>query len=103
MSVLIDTAAPRSRRNAPRRSAGRRGVPTEPPPLPVMAPWVASQSLNSIRHSAALRPFRRDEFGTQPSAPSPGHLQAANALIVTLRQELMRLNVPLRDASQAAL
>lgn len=83
----------------PRRGARR---PAAAPPLPVLDPWLASQSLNSVRHAAALRPFRAGEFGASPAAPSPGHLQAANQLIVRLRAQLLALNRPLRAAANQA-
>jgi hypothetical protein len=100
MSAVADIAspAPASLRRA--RQHGR--PPAGAPPLPVMDPWLQSQSLNSVRHAAALRPFRAGEFGTSPAAPSPGHLAAANELIVRLRAELLRLNRPLREATDAA-
>ena len=39
---------------------------------------------------ASLRPFRVGEFGDHPAAPSPAHVQAANQLILQLRQRLVR-------------
>jgi len=36
-----------------------------------------------------MRPFRREEFGTGAEAPTDGHIQAANALLATLRGELL--------------
>ena len=102
MALALDTRSlesPKRRRRAGRR---RRAVRDSAPPLPVLEPWLTSQALNSVRHAAALRPFRPDEFGTSPAAPSPGHLQAANDLIVRLRAQLLALNGPLRAASQAA-
>jgi len=32
-----------------------------------------------------MRPFRREEFGTGAESPTDGHIQAANALLSTLR------------------
>ena len=49
-----------------------------------------------------MRPFSRIEFGNDPAAPSEGHLQAANALISSLRRELLRLNEPVRATAAAA-
>jgi hypothetical protein len=54
-------------------------------------PWLRAQSINVNRHAAALRPFRRDEFGTGAAAPTEAHLQAANDLIRSLRTGLPRL------------
>jgi hypothetical protein len=68
----------------------------------VLRPWLRAQSVNVNRHAAALRPFRRDEFGTGPAAPSEGHLQAVNQLMGTLRGELLRLSGVVRDAANAA-
>lgn len=60
--------------------------------LPVVTQRFArAQALNTIRNAAALRPFRRDEFGTGPASPSPAHIQAANQLIVDLRRRLLAL------------
>lgn len=82
--------------SAPRPAAARR---TAVPLLPALDPWLQSQSFNSARHAAALRPFGRHEFGTDAAAPSEGHLQAANRLISRLRERLLRLNVSLRAAT----
>jgi hypothetical protein len=88
-------------RQPPRR---RRRPPVQPrprpaqvartrgrPPAPVLPNWLRAQSINVTRHAAALRPFRRGEFGTGGPAPSEGHLQAVNTLIVRLRRELLRV------------
>jgi len=83
-----------------RRRRPQRGLAV--PLLPVYEPWLRSQAFNSARHAAALRPFARTEFGTGIAAPSEGHIQAVNLIIVRLRAELMKLNPPLRSASVAA-
>ena len=76
------------------RGAGPGGVV---PPAPAerasatMRTWLGTQSLNVTRHAAALRPFRRHEFGTDAAAPSEGHIQAVNALMRSLRAELLKL------------
>jgi hypothetical protein len=89
-----------------RPRTGRAESPSSPrataPLLPVYEPWLRSQAFNSARHAAALRPFARGEFGTGIAAPSEGHIQAANELIVRLRAELIKLNEPMRAASLAA-
>jgi hypothetical protein len=54
--------------------------------------WLRAQSINVTRHAAALRPFRREEFGSGLAAPSEGHVQAANHLISTLRKQLLRIS-----------
>jgi hypothetical protein len=51
--------------------------------------FVRAQVVNSKRNAAALRPFRRDEFGTDPASPSEAHIRAANQLIDDLRKRLL--------------
>src|SRR5262245_4883909 len=94
--ILEETAA----RPVPRRRA-RRGARAESPSA-VLAPWLRAQSVNVTRHAAALRPFRRDEFGTAASAPTEGHLQAVNELITLLRTDLLKLTGRVTGAAQAA-
>jgi hypothetical protein len=75
-------------------------APTGPPPrpkaattpAPVMSSWLRAQSINVTRHAAALRPFKPDEFGTGAEAPTAGHLQAVNKLIVGLRSGLLKMS-----------
>ena len=69
---------------------------------PVLRPWLRAQSVNVTRHAAALRPFRREEFGSGPAAPSEGHIQAVNELITLLRRDLLRLTNQVTDACSAA-
>ena len=69
----------------------------------VLRPWLRAQSLNVLRHAAALRPFRRDEFGTGPEIPSEGHVQAANALLSSLRRDLFRKTRKVAGAVEGAL
>jgi hypothetical protein len=57
-----------------------------------MLPWLRAQSINVTRHAAALRPFKREEFGVAASAPSEGHIQAVNRLMKSLRQGLFSLS-----------
>jgi hypothetical protein len=56
---------------------------------PVLLPWLCTQSLNVTRHAAALRAFRREEFGTGVAAPTEGHIQAVNKLMNSLRGGLL--------------
>jgi hypothetical protein len=58
----------------------------------VLRPWLRTQSINVTRHAAALRPFKREEFGTGPALPSEGHIQAVNFLITKLRQGLLQMS-----------
>jgi len=57
---------------------------------PVLRPWLRAQALNVERHAAALRDFRREEFGTGPEAPTEGHIRAVNQVLTRLRAPLMR-------------
>jgi len=65
---------------------------------PVLLPWLRAQSINVTRHAAALRPFKREEFGPGASAPSEGHIQAVNDLITNLRRGLMKMSRQVHDA-----
>jgi hypothetical protein len=68
----------------------------------IRGPWIRSQGISVTRHAAALRPFRGTEFGTGAAAPSDGHLQAVNALLAQLRQELLAVSQQVRDAGAKA-
>ncbi len=69
----------------------------------IRGPWIRSQGVSVTRHAAALRPFRAGEFGRGAAAPSEGHLQAVNALLARLRQELLTVSEQVRaNAAQAA-
>ena len=57
-------AATTPRPRAPAAAAGARRA--------ALDPWLRAQSINVPRHAAALRPFRRDEFGTGAAAPDRG-------------------------------
>lgn len=69
----------------PRRSATAVSGPVQAVggPSP-MGAYLRSQRINVARHCAGLRPFRPDEFGTGPAAPSRGHVEAANRLIAAM-------------------
>src|SRR6202044_4059962 len=67
-------------------------------PAPVLLPWLRAQSINVTRHAAALRPFRREEFGGGAAAPSEGHIQAVNSLMASLRHGLLRMSARVTDA-----
>jgi hypothetical protein len=73
------------------------------PSRPVMLPWLRAQSINVTRHAAALRPFRREEFGTGAAAPSEGHIQAVNALMRALRRGLLTNTRHVTDAVRSAI
>jgi hypothetical protein len=80
---------------------GLKALDQAPSALPA---WLRAQSINVTRHAAALRPFRREEFGTGPAAPSEGHIQVANNLISGLRQGLLKMSksvaIAVGDASR---
>jgi hypothetical protein len=50
--------------------------------------WLAVQAVNLHRHARSLRPFRPDEFGTGPAAPSEAHVEAVNRFVGGLRLRL---------------
>jgi hypothetical protein len=77
--------------------------PAEAARSAVLRPWLRAQSLNVKRHAAALRPFRRGEFGSGPESPTEAHLQAANELISTLRRDLLKATRNVQSAVEAAL
>jgi hypothetical protein len=72
--------------------------PRDPRFAAAMLPLLRAQAINVNRHAAALRPFKQGEFGTGDAAPSAGHLQAVNALIKTLRGDLLRLTKQVSEA-----
>src|SRR5271168_5276004 len=90
--------------SAPTIQTPVRGTPKRPSPLPHVLPtWLRAQTVNVLRHSQALRPFRRQEFGAGAAVPSEAHLQAANNLIRSLRIGLVRqTRAVLRSASEAS-
>jgi hypothetical protein len=71
-------------------------------PHPVLRPWLRAQAINVTRHAAALRPFRREEFGNGAAAPSEGHVQAVNTLMQGLRRGLIKLSGGVTSAIRAA-
>jgi hypothetical protein len=77
----------------PRRKAPRTRLPF------VLLPWLRAQSINVTRHAAALRPFRREEFGSGAATPSEGHIQAVNQLLGSLRRNLLRMTKQVTDAA----
>ena len=106
------TAAGTATRRSRQRTDGSRArgaaagvtgsAPARPTPASVRPAWLRAQSVNVTRHAAALRPFRRGEFGTGAVAPSEGHLQAVNQLILALRRGLLRKSVRVTRAVEAA-
>jgi hypothetical protein len=51
--------------------------------------WLAIQAINLSRHARSLRPFRKDEFGTGPMAPSEAHIEAVNRFIDRFRSQVV--------------
>jgi hypothetical protein len=89
---LVEPGTARAQTSVVRRRTGE-----------IRGPWIRSQGISVTRHAAALRPFRAGEFGSGPAAPSEGHLQAVNALLIRLRQELLAVSGQVSDnASKAA-
>jgi len=68
----------------------------------VLSPWLRAQSINVTRHAAALRPFKREEFGTGPATPSEGHIQVVNQLITKLRRGLLKMSEQVHDSIATA-
>jgi hypothetical protein len=83
-------------------TVSRRPVPTAGKTTAVLPAWLRAQSINVTRHAAALRPFRREEFGCGPAAPSEGHLQVVNKLISSLRRGLLDMSGRVTTAADAA-
>ena len=83
----------------PRGAKRPRAVGTSPS---LLQPWLRAQSINVTRHAAALRPFRREEFGPGAAAPSEGHIQVVNRLISTLRDGLLKMSKRVTNTIVAA-
>src|SRR5437899_12522135 len=97
MPGTIPRAATRAAPARDRAAAAWSGVAP-----PVLVPWLRAQSINVTRHAAALRPFRREEFGTGAASPSEGHIQAVNTLITSLRRGLLKMTKSVTDAAATA-
>jgi hypothetical protein len=99
MATLPDIA-PRVR-GATERDPARPRLKTVSTPS-VLPAWLRAQSINVNRHAAALRPFRREEFGSGPAAPSEGHIQVVNELISKLRRGLLNISKEVTRTISAA-
>jgi hypothetical protein len=74
----------------PRAAAPRTRAAAAPAgPRDLVAPWLRAQVVNVRRHAGALGPFRRAEFEAGRATVSEGHVQATNALMASLRRELL--------------
>jgi hypothetical protein len=78
-----------------------RRVPT-PHARQLLGTWIRTQALNVTRHAAALRPFRREEFGTAAAAPTPSHIEVVNDLIRRLREGLLEMTAKVTTAARTA-
>jgi hypothetical protein len=99
MATLPDTIPQTGR---PPDSPPRHRLKTVGPAPAVLPAWLRAQSINVSRHAAALRPFRREEFGAGPAAPSEGHIQVVNSLISKLRGGLLKMSENVTGAIAAA-
>src|SRR5271167_3438734 len=91
----------------PETTVRRERSPSQRPkivagPAPVLLPWLRAQSINVTRHAAALRPFKREEFGTGAAMPSEGHIQVVNELITKLRRGLLKVSERVHDSIATA-
>lgn len=89
MATLPDTVPLAGARAELSARQGLKAVGAAPSVLPA---WLRAQSINVHRHAAALRPFRREEFGAGAAAPSEGHIQVVNKLISDLRRGLLKMS-----------
>src|SRR5438270_9809143 len=96
MPVTLGSEASPVRRRKPATPSTKSGA------RPVLAPWLRAQSINVTRHAAALRPFRREEFGSGAASPSEGHIQAVNSLVTSLRRGLLKMTRQVTDSAVAA-
>ena len=97
MATLPETLL-RTRLHAePRRSRRPRAVGATPS---VLQPWLRAQSINVMRHAAALRPFRREEFG--PGAACHGWEAKEGRKTVVLPGRSQLPNLQLRTALRTA-
>src|SRR5436305_7555813 len=99
MAALAQTLPETTIRVEP-RPAGRSRIVSGA--APELLPWLRAHSINVSRHAAALRPFKRDEFGPGQGAPSEGHIQVVNELITKLRRGLLKMSKNVHDSIAAA-
>ena len=101
---MVDASMSKPMNGRHARKAGTRAATGGRPgrAAGILAPWVRAQAVNVIRHTEALRPFTRAEFGDGAAIPSEAHIRAVNTLIGTLREELERRSRRVGAASAAA-
>src|SRR4030095_12292244 len=68
----------------------------------VLNPWLRGQAINVTRHAAALRSFRRQEFGLDAASPTEGHVEAVNKMITQLRANLLGKAAKVTDTVRTA-
>jgi hypothetical protein len=98
MATFAEMLPETMRREPPTRQRSETGSGA----APVLLPWLRAQSINVTRHAAALRPFKREEFGPGAAAPSEGHIQVVNDLITKLRRGLLNMSEKVHDSVGAA-
>jgi hypothetical protein len=96
LAEMLPETTMRAESNLRREPQADRGA------SPVLLPWLRAQSINVTRHAAALRPFKREEFGPGPAAPSEGHIQVVNQLIKGLRTGLLKMSERVHDSIATA-
>lgn len=101
MSATLQLEGPLSVAN-PGRTPARQLQPPHTAEIPVARPWIRTQAINSVRHAAYLRPFRKGEFGEGGASPTEGHRVAANRLIANLRRRLLKLTGVVSSEADAA-
>lgn len=88
MSTTAEQLRPGQRTLRPQPQAG--GTLKAGAHASVLHPWLRGQAINVTRHAAALRPFRRAEFGLDAASPTEGHIEAVNTMITQLRANLLQ-------------
>src|SRR4051794_6040464 len=101
-AMLLDTLETEGS-PSPAGAPAAASAPGEASRSAVLRPWLRAQSLNVVRHAAALRPFRRGEFGDGPETPTEAHLKAANDLISSLRRDLFKATRRVQSSVEGAL
>jgi hypothetical protein len=62
-----------------------------PGELRLLDNWLSIQAINLTRHARALRPFKKDEFGAGPVAPSEAHIEAVNRFVDQLQAQVVEM------------
>jgi hypothetical protein len=102
MNVAVGIASDQAPVTATAVPRGKSGTSAPLVSRPILAPWLQAQATNVTRHAAALRPFKRGEFGPSPAAPTEGHILAVNTLMDSLRAGLIDLTGRVTTAAREA-